>query len=374
MLARLRFWLYRNLVAAFTLLAFRSQKVLPLEAPVAGPVQFKPYAEAHPEMAVKSLVLPTTFPAGDHAAKRRRRIKAQTFLLALVDRIAPRATPPVPRDERRFVAALYPRFFHRAWPAAPSVPAALSGADDLIAELAVRGPYASYLRRRDDSTYVVDVNWIARVRRRPRADGPGRHGGVHRSRRRPRDRAHRTRGRDTRARARGVPRRAQRGPHDVPSQRVGPPRDADVVRARFHESPGSRAPRTAAVAPLFQHGADRKRRARVGPAIGSEGLFRHDLLARRRRTAPHGPRPLGPLRLLGLRTRPAIRTPGYRRDALPVSVPRQHHAVVGADAYVRRELPATVLRARRGRGEGPPSSRRGQPCSTGCSPTASKSR
>ncbi len=161
MLARSRFWLYRNIVALFTFIAFRSQKVVPLEAPVDEQVQFQPYAEAQPEMPVKGLWVATTFPAGDHADTRLRRIKAQTKLLTLVEHIAPRHTPPVPGDERRFAAAVYPRFFRKAWPAAPTVPPELSDADDLLAELAVRGPYGSYLRRGNNGNYVVDVDWIA---------------------------------------------------------------------------------------------------------------------------------------------------------------------------------------------------------------------
>jgi hypothetical protein len=160
MLARPRFWLYRNIVAVFTLLAFRSQKIVPLEAPVAGRVEFVPYADSLPGMPINGLWMPTTFPAGDHARKRLRRIKGQTKLLALVQRIAPRHTRPVPADERRFVAAIYPRAFRRAWSAAPTVPPELAGADDLVAELAVRGPYGSYLCRRDDGRYVVELDWM----------------------------------------------------------------------------------------------------------------------------------------------------------------------------------------------------------------------
>src|SRR5262249_52563348 len=69
-------------------------------------------------------------------------------------------TPAVPQDGRRFLAAVYPRIMRAAWDAVPSVPAALSDADDLVAELAVRGPFASYLQRVDDDTYAVDVSWM----------------------------------------------------------------------------------------------------------------------------------------------------------------------------------------------------------------------
>ena len=173
MLTRPRFWLYRNIVAVFMFLAFRSQKIVPLETPTDETLRFQPYGEAHPQMPVNGLWMATSFPAGDHADKRLRRIKGQTKLLAMVKRIAPRHTPPVPSDGRQFVAALYPRFFRRAWPTPPTLPPSVAATDDLIAELAVRGPYASYLRRRDDGVYVVDLDWISRYHAAPGLARPG---------------------------------------------------------------------------------------------------------------------------------------------------------------------------------------------------------
>jgi hypothetical protein len=168
MFARPRFWLYRNVVAVFTLLAFRSQKVTPIAAPVDGRVQFVPYAEAHPGMPVQGLFMAATFPPGDGVEKRLRRIRAQTKLLAVVKRLAPRRTAPVPTDGDRFVDAVYPRAFRKAWPAAPGVPPHLAATDDLVAELAIRGPYGSYLRRRGAEEYVVDLSWME-----PYAVAPG---------------------------------------------------------------------------------------------------------------------------------------------------------------------------------------------------------
>jgi hypothetical protein len=173
MLASARFWLYRNIIALFMFIAFRGQKVVPLEAPVDGPVQFQPYAEAHREMPVRGLWLATTFPSGDHAEERLKRIKTQTKLLGLVKRIAPRQTPPVSSDTRRFVAGVYPRFFRKAWPGAPTLPPELSDTPDLLAELAVRGPYASYLRRGANGEYVVDVDWITAYDVAPGLARPG---------------------------------------------------------------------------------------------------------------------------------------------------------------------------------------------------------
>src|SRR5215831_24836 len=176
MRVRGRFWLYRNLVASFTWVAFRSQKVRPLEAPVDGSVQFRPYAQAHPGLPVPGLYAPVTFPAGDRAARRLRRIETTKRLLAQATRIAPPDTPPIPRDPTKFLAVAYPRLFRKAWPTAPRVPPELAAPGaDVIGELAVRAPFGSYLRRADDGgrTYVLDLDWMAAYEARPALVRPG---------------------------------------------------------------------------------------------------------------------------------------------------------------------------------------------------------
>jgi len=173
MLSRPRFWLYRNVIALFMFLSFRSQHIVPLEAPSDDRLEYEPYADAYPHMPLKGVWMPTSFPPGDQSDQRLRRIKLQTRLLGLVKKIAPPHTPPVARGEQRMRGALYPRFFRKAWPAAPVLPAVLADSDDLLAELAVRGPYASYLRRGENGAYVVDVDWIAEYEVAPGLARPG---------------------------------------------------------------------------------------------------------------------------------------------------------------------------------------------------------
>jgi hypothetical protein len=95
-------------------------------------------------------------------------------LLKLVSRIAPRHTPPVPGDEESFNAALYPGLFRKAWATPPKVPATVANAPDLIAELAVRGPFASYLRANADGSFGLDLDWMSGYRAK---DGLARPGG-----------------------------------------------------------------------------------------------------------------------------------------------------------------------------------------------------
>ncbi len=173
MFARLRFWIYRHIVGLFTWVSFRTQRVEPLQPPTETRVGFRPHAASFPDMPIEGLFDTTSFPASD--APRLRRMRLAKKLLSLVRRIAPPAAPPVPDDERRYLAALYPASFRRAWPLAPQVPAELkknrAGPDpDLIAELAVGGPFACFLRRATDDevrggqaaadSYVIDLSWM----------------------------------------------------------------------------------------------------------------------------------------------------------------------------------------------------------------------
>jgi hypothetical protein len=171
----LRFWLYRNILAFFTLLAFRLQKVYPLDVPVDGKVEFRPYGELYPDMPITGLYLPTTFPPSDRASQRLVRIRREAKLIRFVRWIAPKYTRPIPTDERAFLRTVYPWFFRRAWPTAPALPAALANTDDLIAELATRGPFASGLRRVGDDQYEFGSDWVSGY---PVAPGLAQPGGV----------------------------------------------------------------------------------------------------------------------------------------------------------------------------------------------------
>ena len=174
-MSRLRFWLYRNILAFFTLLSFRLQKVYPLAVPVDGTVEFLPYADLYPDMPIKGLYLPTTFPQTDRASKRLGRIRRESKLIGVVRWVAPKHTRPVPTDEERFLRIVYPSFFRRAWPTAPTLPAVLENTDDLIAELATRGPFASGLRRVEDDRYEFGSDWVGGY---PVAPGLAQPGGV----------------------------------------------------------------------------------------------------------------------------------------------------------------------------------------------------
>lgn len=174
-MSTIRFWLYRNILALGTWLAFRMQKVYPLEPPVDGKVEFQPYGELCPDMPVKGLYLPTTFPPADRASKRLKLIRREGQLIRFVRWVAPKHTLPIPTDERRFLRVVYPWFFRKAWPTPPSLPRALADTDDLIAELATRGPFASGLRQVEDGRYEFGSDWVSGY---PVAPGLAQPGGV----------------------------------------------------------------------------------------------------------------------------------------------------------------------------------------------------
>ena len=162
---RARFWLYRNVIALKEWHEFRATQIIPLAAPTDGRVRYRPFAEAHPGMPVRGLYEAVTFPAEDRAGPRLRRISLSRRALDLLTLLAPRHTPPVPRDIDAFLSVVYPLGYRRAWPTAPAVPPELAQPEaDVLAELAVHAPFGSYLRRSasgaGEGTYEIDLRWM----------------------------------------------------------------------------------------------------------------------------------------------------------------------------------------------------------------------
>jgi hypothetical protein len=155
----LRFWLYRELIAFVEWVSFRRQPFIPMVPPGEGSVAYRPYAESFPELPLPGLFDPQTFPADERAKPRLRRIRLTTILLAVARGICPKRTRQVPDDEAAFLRVVWPSFFQRAWPHPPRPLEGLE-AGDLIAELAVRGPFASYLRREASGGYEIDMSWM----------------------------------------------------------------------------------------------------------------------------------------------------------------------------------------------------------------------
>lgn len=180
MLTDLRFSAYRNLVGLLIWLSFRTHRTHALKPPREGtPVRFRPYAQAFPDMPLPGLYDVESFPASDHAGLRLLSIKVQKRALSFLRRIVPAQTPPIPQSPERFLDCVYPYFFRRAWPTPPRVPPELKSQGqgeelDILAQLAVRGPFGSYLRRATaeevrageaaSKDYVLDFTWMLEYR------------------------------------------------------------------------------------------------------------------------------------------------------------------------------------------------------------------
>jgi hypothetical protein len=170
MLENFRFSMYRGIVARFMTRGFASHPVIPLAQPLDITVEHVAHDDLFPHLSLPGVRVPTSFMPTDDEAKRRRLIRTRTTLRALLVRLAPRNTPPVPTDAQAFLDAVYHPAYRKAWPA-PALPPELVGepADvDVIAALVVRGPFASFLRRARpeevaageaaEDEYVVDLS------------------------------------------------------------------------------------------------------------------------------------------------------------------------------------------------------------------------
>lgn len=166
MLEGLRFAAYRTALGLATVRSFRSQEVVPLGLPDPHAPSVRPFAAAYPRLPVAALSDPDGFPPEDRP--RLRRVESSARMLRLLGRLAPQSAAPVPVGPEPFVDTVYTGLLRRAWPVPPEPPAELIGVPggdppDVLALLAVAGPFASYLRAGEEAgTYVLDLSWLLR--------------------------------------------------------------------------------------------------------------------------------------------------------------------------------------------------------------------
>lgn len=167
MLAGSRFSLYRRILAGFLSAGFKDHPIEPLAAPVDTEIDHVAHDELWPDLPLPGVHIASTFIPSDHAERRRLKIRVQMKLRGMLVDLAPKDSPPIPGDERTFLEEVYPREFDKAGAPRPVLPPELRDADDVLAQLVVRGPFGSFLRRptpeevasgeaaQDD--YVVDL-------------------------------------------------------------------------------------------------------------------------------------------------------------------------------------------------------------------------
>ena len=113
----------------------------PLELPASEHVEVEPLAPELPSPVRRDAasLRPST------PTKRLKEIKRRGRLLPIVSRLPAARTAPVSDDHERFLAQIYPARYRKIWPSAPAVAAELDSAD-VLAALAVSGPFAMYLQ------------------------------------------------------------------------------------------------------------------------------------------------------------------------------------------------------------------------------------
>ena len=250
--------------------------------------------------------------------------------------IAPPRTPPVPQNLRQYLSVVYPLGFRRAWPRPPrSRPSSREPGADVLAELAVRAPFGSYLRRSatgsGEESYEIDLRWMSGY---PVREALARPGGLARFAVRD-GRLVTTLGAAGRrapgAGPRGDAGRPERGPHDVPAQPVDPPDHADVVRAGHHQPARRPATRCAGCCTTAStrcwSATGRSPSSRSGARGFSATIFSHDGAS-----WPGWRRARQPLRLLGFRAGHPVPQPRHRADAVRLPVPGQRDAPLVGDA------------------------------------------
>lgn len=141
MFARLRFALYRFVLGLVTAKGFKDQRVWPLEIPARGHIEVEPLSPELPRLFGAK-----NFPATEHADERLKEIKQRARLLPLVSKLPAAETGPVSDVYDRFLDQVYPDRYRKIWSTAPAVPPELES-DDMLAALAVSGPFAMYLEK-----------------------------------------------------------------------------------------------------------------------------------------------------------------------------------------------------------------------------------
>lgn len=159
-LARGLFAVYRNMLALFIYVGFRTQKVRELELPIAETIGLIPYSSRKPIANIPKLYDVERFPKADRARMRWRRIRMTRPLIGALSLLKLKGIPPIPSGHDEMVRKIYPRPLRWAWPHPPVVPPELARTTDLLAELAVAGPFADYVKRISDEE-VDRINTIS---------------------------------------------------------------------------------------------------------------------------------------------------------------------------------------------------------------------
>ncbi len=141
------FSVYKTALAFLIYRGFKDQEVYPLEVPVDEKIELVPYPSQKPVANIPKLYSMNNYPQADRAKPRLRKIKSGQKVMKVLRLLPMRGLPPMPADHDTFIKAVYPKFYKKAWPKPPEVPPQLQETTDILATLALTGPFADYIKR-----------------------------------------------------------------------------------------------------------------------------------------------------------------------------------------------------------------------------------
>lgn len=181
MLNRQRFGIYRKLMADSNAKGFVEQKVWPLEAPQEQQIEVESVAPELPRLKRAK-----NFPISEHAKERFRDIRKRGLAFPLITGIPARSNTPIADNLAGLLEQIYPKAYRDAWPEPPVLPPELEAAD-ILAALAVSGPFAMYLKSASTladlaaatagnagpNDFVMDMSWFDAYKPKPGLLAPG---------------------------------------------------------------------------------------------------------------------------------------------------------------------------------------------------------
>jgi len=151
-----RFSLYRFILS--TIIARTFDRVLkPLEVPTEDHINFEPLRDELPR-----LFAPLNFPKTEYADERYKGIETRRKVLPIAQMIPSRKSGPIATNLEGLLKQTYPKQYKKVWPTQPVVPPELKS-NDILAALAVSGPFAMYLEKKEKE-YVIDMSFFEKYK------------------------------------------------------------------------------------------------------------------------------------------------------------------------------------------------------------------
>lgn len=146
-ISQLSFGVYKTALSFLIYRGFQKQEVYPLEMPIDEKIELVPYHTQKPVANIPKLYATKNYPEADRAVPRLRKIKLGQILMKALALLPLRNLPPIPAEHDAYIEAIYPPFYKKAWSNSPESPPELRETTDILATLALSGPFADYIKR-----------------------------------------------------------------------------------------------------------------------------------------------------------------------------------------------------------------------------------